>query len=51
MKTRDRIKELRRVRASELLRNPRNWRTHPTAQARALRVFIAEVLASEWGLR
>ena len=43
MKTRDRIKELRRVRASELLRNPRNWRTHPTAQARALRALLTEI--------
>jgi DNA modification methylase len=43
MKIRDRIKELRRVQASELLRNPRNWRTHPTAQARALRALLTEI--------
>jgi len=43
MKIRDRIKELRRVKASELLRNPRNWRTHPAAQARALRGLLNEI--------
>jgi DNA modification methylase len=43
MKLRDRIKELRRVPASELLPNPRNWRTHPKAQRDALRGILAEV--------
>src|SRR5208282_5844461 len=43
MKVKDRIKELRRVKASELLRNPRNWRTHPAAQARALRGLLNEI--------
>ena len=43
MKIRDRIKELRRIKASELLRNPRNWRTHPAAQARALRALLTEI--------
>ena len=43
MKIRDRIKELRRVKASELLPNPRNWRTHPTEQADAMRGILAEV--------
>src|SRR5208282_5842706 len=33
MEIKDRVKELRRVRASELVPNPKNWRTHPTAQA------------------
>jgi hypothetical protein len=32
MMIRDRIKELRRVRASELKPHPKNWRTHPAAQ-------------------
>ena len=40
---RDRIKELRRVRAKELLPNPKNWRRHPKAQAEALRGLLAEV--------
>jgi len=40
---RDRIKELRRVPASELLPNPKNWRTHPVAQQDALRGVLAEV--------
>ena len=43
MKIRDRIKELRRVKASELLPNPKNWRTHPEAQQNALRGVLAEV--------
>jgi ParB-like chromosome segregation protein Spo0J len=43
MQIRDRIKELRRVRASLLRPNPRNWRTHPAAQQDALRGVLAEV--------
>ena len=43
MKIRDRIKELRRVPASELIPNPKNWRTHPEAQANALRGILSEV--------
>lgn len=39
----DRVKELRRVRASELKPNPRNWRTHPAAQHDALRGVLADV--------
>jgi DNA modification methylase len=40
---RDRIKGLRRVRAKDLLPNPRNWRRHPKAQAAALRGLLAEI--------
>ncbi len=43
MQIRDRIKELRRVRASELQPNPKNWRTHPDSQRDALRGVLAEV--------
>lgn len=43
MKIRDRIKELRRVKASELIPNPKNWRTHPEAQQNAMRGILAEV--------
>jgi len=43
MKIRDRIKELRRVKASELISNPKNWRTHPQHQQDALRGVLAEV--------
>lgn len=43
MDIRDRIKELRRVPASTLVPNPRNWRTHPERQANALRGLLAEV--------
>jgi DNA modification methylase len=43
MKIRDRVKELRRVRAGDLLPNPKNWRTHPASQADALKGILAEV--------
>src|SRR5450756_118671 len=43
MKIRDRIVELRRVRAADLRPNPKNWRTHPKAQQEALRGILAEV--------
>jgi DNA modification methylase len=43
VKIRDRIRELRRVPASELRPNPKNWRTHPQAQADALKGVLAEV--------
>jgi hypothetical protein len=43
MNVRDRIKELRRVRAAELRPNPRNWRVHPAEQQDALRGLLAEV--------
>ncbi|MEQ8211955.1 MAG: hypothetical protein RH917_19310 [Lacipirellulaceae bacterium] len=39
----DRIKELRRVPASSLRANPKNWRTHPTAQQNAMRGVLAEI--------
>ncbi len=40
---RDRIRELRRVPAKELLPNPRNYRRHPREQASALQGILAEV--------
>ncbi|MDO4582946.1 MAG: ParB N-terminal domain-containing protein [Planctomycetia bacterium] len=43
MYIKDRIKELRRVPASELLPNPKNWRTHPEAQKNVLQGLLAEV--------
>jgi hypothetical protein len=43
MQIRDRIKELRRVRAADLRPNPRNWRLHPPEQQDALRGLLAEV--------
>jgi hypothetical protein len=43
MRIRDRIKELRRVKASQLRPHPKNWRTHPTAQQDALRGVLAEI--------
>ena len=43
MRIRDRIKELRRVPAKDLIPHPRNWRVHPQAQQDALRGILAEV--------
>jgi hypothetical protein len=43
MHIRDRIKDLRRVKASELRPHPKNWRTHPAAQQDALRGVLAEI--------
>ncbi len=43
MEIRDRVKELRRVRAKDLLENPKNWRSHPQAQAAALTGLLNEI--------
>ncbi|MBX7164824.1 MAG: hypothetical protein K1X74_00625 [Pirellulales bacterium] len=43
MLIRDRVRELRRVPASQLRPNPRNWRTHPARQRDALRGVLAEI--------
>lgn len=43
MNIKDRIKEFRRVRSSELRPNPKNWRTHPESQKNALKGILAEV--------
>lgn len=43
MKIPDRIVGLRRVRASDLIPHPLNWRKHTNAQASALRSMFAEV--------
>ena len=43
MVMRDRIKELRRVPASELRDNPRNWRIHPESQVSALKGTLADI--------
>jgi hypothetical protein len=40
---RDRIKSLRRVKASDLKPNPRNWRQHPDTQRTALSAVLEEV--------
>lgn len=40
---RDRIKDFRRVKARELVPNPKNWRRHPKAQAAALKGLLTEV--------
>lgn len=43
MKIKDRIKELRRVKAKDLIPNSKNWRVHPKAQAAALRGLLSEI--------
>lgn len=43
MPVRNRIKELRWVRAGDVRPNPRNWRTHPAFQRAALTAVLAEV--------
>jgi len=43
MQIRDRIKDFRRVKASQLRPHPKNWRTHPSAQQDALRGVLAEI--------
>ncbi|MGC3972373.1 MAG: hypothetical protein QM775_35035 [Pirellulales bacterium] len=40
---RDRIRELRRVRADQLRPHPRNWRKHPAEQQAALAAVLAEI--------
>src|SRR5208337_1171121 len=43
IRVQDRIRELRRVKARDLLPNPKNWRRHPKAQADALRGLLTEI--------
>jgi ParB-like chromosome segregation protein Spo0J len=43
MRIRDRIRELRRVPASQLRPNAKNWRVHPQNQQDALRGVLAEI--------
>jgi DNA modification methylase len=43
IKIRDRVKELRRVKASELISNPLNWRKHGKEQQAALKGLLAEI--------
>jgi DNA modification methylase len=43
MEIRDRVLELRRVRAVDLAPNPKNWRRHPKVQADALRGLLDEI--------
>lgn len=43
LKIRDRIKELRRVKAGDLKPDSRNWRKHPKAQMDALRGVLEEI--------
>lgn len=43
MRIRDRIRELRRVKASLLKPHPKNWRIHPQQQQDAMRGVLAEI--------
>src|SRR5262249_48128753 len=40
---RDRIVELRRMRAGDLKANPKNWRRHPEHQQKAMRAVLKEI--------
>lgn len=43
MKFRDRIKDFRRIKASDLITNTKNWRLHPASQSNALRTMLEEI--------
>lgn len=43
MAIRDRVKEFRRIPASEIKPNPKNWRTHPEQQSAALTAMLEDV--------
>lgn len=43
MKIKDRIKDLRRVKGSEFIPHPQNWRTHPQHQQDALRGVLSKI--------
>jgi DNA modification methylase len=43
VRIRDRIRELRRVRAGDLVPNRKNWRRHPQEQVDALRGLLSEI--------
>ena len=43
MQIRDRVRELKRVMASELRPSPSNWRVHPQGQQDALRGVLSEI--------
>jgi hypothetical protein len=43
MEVRDRVKEFRRVRSSDLTDNTGNWRRHPLAQRQALQGVLKEI--------
>ena len=42
-KVRERIVDIRPVRAGDLIPNPRNWRQHPAVQRNAMAAILAEV--------
>jgi ParB-like chromosome segregation protein Spo0J len=43
MEIRDRVVELKKVRARDILPNPKNWRRHPKVQAGALHGLLKEI--------
>ena len=47
MAIRDRLKELRRVRASDLIPDKRNWRKHPKHQSEAPQGVLAATAYAE----
>lgn len=40
---RDRVQGLRRIRAGDLIANPKNWRRHPEPQRAAIRASLREI--------
>lgn len=42
-KFRNRVKEVRNVRAGDILKNPKNWRRHPEGQRNALNAVLSEI--------
>jgi DNA modification methylase len=43
MTIRDRVRDFRRVKACDLVPNPKNWRRHPAEQSRALKGLLTEI--------
>jgi|TARA_Y100000296_G_C5178830_1_gene261972 hypothetical protein len=43
MQIKNRVKELRLVKASEIIANPKNWRQHPKSQSNALKGMLSEI--------
>ena len=39
----DRVQELRRIRAGDLVPNPANWRRHPNSQRQAMQGILQEI--------
>lgn len=47
LEIRDRVKEIRKIRAGDLMKNPKNWRVHPQAQTNAMKGILRELGAAD----